>query len=156
MKDDELDHDDEAPYKIDWIRKSWVKDIHQIELQSFPEPWSKRELLNAIDQNEGLVIRKREVICGFAIFEHFDKGMNIHDFAVLQDCRRQGVGTILANELKSIMRKRNRKNITACIFKDDFIARSFMKSVDFHHGPIVKLDSNRSNDYYVFEFKNEQ
>lgn len=98
------------------IRKMLISDVdevYRIENQSFFEPWSKKNLLNDLEQNsilEHFVYEESGKVSAFYIISHVLDELEIFTIAVDKEYRKKGIGSkLLEHMIKSAKEKKIRQ-----------------------------------------------
>ncbi len=84
------------------MTESMLGDIHAIEHRSFPDPWPLRffrEELAKVDLAHARVALKDGRVVGYLIAWFILDEVHLGNLAVHPDCRRQGIGRALLEEL---------------------------------------------------------
>lgn len=100
--------------KIRKMSKRDLNEIHEIEVKSFIDPWSKYSMETMLEENTKtycLVGIVGEEIVGYAFTWIVVDEMHIGDIAVKEDFQNQGVGTKV---MESLLETAKERECTAC------------------------------------------
>ena len=88
---------------IRWMIRRDMTDVLEIENASFEFPWNEDDFVRCLRQRNciGMVVEQDDEIVGFMIYELYKTRLHILNFAVHQNQRRSGIGTVMVEKLKS-------------------------------------------------------
>ena len=134
-----------------------LAEMIEIERQSFPHPWSDEQFEKALNQRNisGIVARKSQVACAFAIYELHKKQIHLLNFAVGQDWRRSGIGTALWQKLTAKLTKAIRCSLEIIVSERQIDAHKFLTAMGCRCVEVVKHPVVDSDDGYRFLFEVE-
>jgi len=111
----------------------YVDQVAKIEQESFSKPWS-REMLLAECQNQQaefyVALKIKQVIGYFGLHVILDEGY-ITNIAVAQEHRRQGVGTLMIEEIIAIAREKNLAFLTLEVRPSNVTAKALYSRFGF-------------------------
>ena len=91
-----------------------VETVHEIECNSFSDPWSTFELLSEMEQNHtiSIVALYGDSVAGYAMMRHIIDEGHICNIAVHEDFRQRGIGSAILNGLITAAKARNMMGLT--------------------------------------------
>ncbi|MCA9111114.1 MAG: GNAT family N-acetyltransferase, partial [Planctomycetaceae bacterium] len=104
-----------SPSQIDvqirWLIRRDMPEVLRIEQESFEFPWTEEDFLCCLRQRNciGMVAERDHQIVGFMIYELHKARLNILNFCVAPEFRRQGVGTQMIVRLIDKLSQQRRK-----------------------------------------------
>lgn len=113
--------------------KNDIEKIHEIEVESFENPWSKKSIENAIVNDELsdiLLVEVDEDLAGYISFMKIYDEIHIGNVAVAKKFRGQNIGNDLFEGLIKIAEKENFK-MTLEVEKTNEVAFNLYKKHDF-------------------------
>ena len=113
--------------------KNDIEKIHEIEVESFENPWSKKSIENAIVNDELsdiLLVEVAEDLAGYISFMKIYDEIHIGNVAVAKKFRGQKIGNDLFDGLIKIAEKENFK-MTLEVEKTNEVAFNLYKKHDF-------------------------
>lgn len=113
--------------------KNDIEKIHEIEIESFENPWSKKSIENAIVNDELsdiLLVEVAEDLAGYISFMKIYDEIHIGNVAVAKEFRGQNIGNDLFEGLIKIAEKENFK-MTLEVEKTNEVAFNLYKKHDF-------------------------
>jgi ribosomal-protein-alanine N-acetyltransferase len=116
-----------------WLIRRDLPEVLQIEQQSFPEPWTEEEFLRLLKTrcHIGIVAECDWKIVGFMIYELHMSRLDIHNFAVHPDFRRQYVGHRMVKRLIDKLSPQRRTHIRLHIRETNLEGQLFFRSQGF-------------------------
>jgi len=124
-----------------WVAlKDDLTAIHEIEQQSFDDPWSKEEIESCLRQRfmVGMVAIIEGQIAGFMIYEFGKHHLRVISLATATAFRRQGVATALIARLTGKLSPGLRERVSVEIREANLDAQLFFKSQGFSAVHIVR------------------
>src|SRR5436305_1741123 len=102
---------------IRWMIRRDMPEVLAIEHASYEFPWCEEEFLRVLRQRNciGMVAEYGERVVGFMIYELYKNKLQILDFAVHPEFRRQSVGRQMVVKLVSKLSSHRRTRITLSI-----------------------------------------
>lgn len=131
------------------MRVEDLEDVLDIEVLSFPTPWSRNSFLYELLENERAVyfVAKNEFnkTAGYiGMWVVFDEG-HITNLAIHPLYRRQGVAKALLNNLITVARERDVKHLTLEVRRSNLSAQDLYQKMGFVHMGVRRkyyLDNN--------------
>ena len=118
---------------IRWMIRRDMTDVLEIENASFEFPWNEDDFVRCLRQRNciGMVVEQDDEIVGFMIYELYKTRLHILNFAVHQNQRRSGIGTVMVEKLKSKLSHQRRNRIVLEVRETNLEAQLFFKQQDF-------------------------
>ena len=133
------------PVYIRWMIARDLSRVLEIESSAFRDPWPEEEFLQYLRNRNaiGMVAVENsgapsERIVGYMLYELDVKSLEIANFAVAEDCRRQGVGRALIEKLKNKLTPQRRSAIKTLVREGNLDAQLFFKAMGFVARGMVK------------------
>jgi [ribosomal protein S18]-alanine N-acetyltransferase len=131
------------------MRVEDLEDVLEIEVLSFPTPWSRNSFLYELLENERAVyfVAKNELdkITGYVgMWVVFDEG-HITNLAVHPVYRCQGVAKALLNTLVNVAREKEVRHLTLEVRRSNLSAQDLYQKMGFVHMGVRRkyyLDNN--------------
>ncbi len=131
-----------ATGNVRWMIRRDLCFVLEIERSSFDYPWSEGQFLDVLRRRNciGSVIEPADerVLAGeavspvgYMIYELHRDRLNIINFAVHPDCRRQGCGETLLAKLKGKLTPERRTHITVTLGEKNLRGQLFLKAMGF-------------------------
>ena len=119
-------------YGVRWLIMRDFLEVLDIEEESFDDPWAKEDFLYYLRRNCKMMVSESDNnVDGFMIYELHKGRLQIINFAVRLDYRRQGVGTAMMEVLKYKLFEEERKEIFTVLRESNLEAQLFFKSQGF-------------------------
>jgi ribosomal-protein-alanine N-acetyltransferase len=133
-----------SPMKIEDLEA-----VLDIEILSFPTPWSRNAFLYELLENERAVYyvvynSMNKLIAYIGMWVIFDEG-HITNFAVHPAYRHQGVGKFLLSHFIKVAREKKVKHLTLEVRRTNTVAQELYQKMGFVHMGVRKkyyLDNN--------------
>lgn len=152
---------------IDWMQPKHLKQVLDIEAESFSEPdvWDENDFLHYTTDPYcfGLVLVRRsplgtDDVGAFAVVKRKAKAWRLLDFAVRESARRQGLGSILMKEIKRLHLATYRDGNTGPWIVDDIDEENlpmqlFLRHHTFQAKRITRNGHGAGVDTYTMVFK---
>ncbi len=155
--------------KIDYLnRERDIREVERISNASFRNGWGADDFVGILRDGErkalGFVatagVKEKRQVLGYIVYEivtdkiNGEKSIEILNFAIDPNVRRQGVGRRLVEFIKARYSKHNR--IRVVIAKSNAVAKVFLKSEGFQEQPIQEFGEKESGDrvskvFYVYD-----
>jgi ribosomal-protein-alanine N-acetyltransferase len=135
--------DQDSP-QIRWVLRQDLQCIATIELDAFKFPKSDVELERYLKRRDcaGLVVACGDTIIGFILFEFTEDQLQIVDFAIVDDYRRRGIGTMVIDKLKKQMLGQiavsKRSKIMVLVRETNLVAQLFFRKNGFKSGQVIR------------------
>lgn len=94
----------EGPYTFDWLKLTDLRQIADMEVKNFPQPYSLFDLFRLVimPNTHYIVVRKGRLVVAYIGFRIFEKAAHTNSTCVLPDFRRQGLAKqiqLVANQV---------------------------------------------------------
>lgn len=118
---------------IRWMIRRDMPLVLEIESQAYDLPWNEKDFINCLRQRNciGMVAEADEQIVGFMLYELHKRHLNILNFAVASDYRKQGVGSTMMGKLKGKLSAERRCRIISEVRESNLDAQLFCKAIGF-------------------------
>lgn len=142
---------------IRWMTRRDMPEVLQIEAASSAHPWCEEDfLMHLRDRNTiGKVAETHSAVVGFCVFTMRDRSFEIHNLAVAEKFRLQGIGRKLLSGVASRLGKNKREFVELTVPERNLAAQKWLRACNFKALP--KLASNyfewangEREDGYVF------
>ena len=140
---------------IRWMIRRDMPEVLAIEHAGFDFPWSEEEFLRVLRQRNciGMVAELGERVVGFMIYELHKSKLNILDFAVHPEFRRQGVATQMVEKLAGKLSSHRRTRIILHVRETNLPAQVFFRAQGFKASEVVREHfADTSEDAYLMNF----
>ncbi len=152
---------------IRWMIGEDLSKVLLIETESFEFPWTKNDFVCCLRQRNciGMVVEhENEVedkVVGFMIYEVYKPGIEILNFAVHPDWRRQRIGTQMIRKLIGKLSAKSRKEIVLAVRETNLSAQLFFKECGFkafttlrkYYDDVREHYGNISEDAYLMRYQ---
>jgi ribosomal-protein-alanine N-acetyltransferase len=153
-----------AKLHIRWMIRRDMGNVFDIERESFARPWSEEDFYRALRQRNviGMVCESLQagcpecdaVVAGFMIYELLKNGLEVVNFAVHHEFRRQGVGHMMVTKLWSKLSAHRRRFIRMKVREGNLAAQLFWRSQDFRATQVLRSwYEDTGEDAYVMKFQ---
>ena len=142
--------------QIRWLIRRDMQEVLRIESSSFEFPLTDEDFLCCLRQRNciGMVAEHDHKIVGFMIYELHKARLNILNFAVASEARRQGVGTQMALKLVDKLSQQRRNEILLEVRESNRSAQLFFKSHGFKAVSILRNHyDDTTEDAYVMRYR---
>jgi [ribosomal protein S18]-alanine N-acetyltransferase len=140
---------------IRWMIRRDMPEVLAIEHASFEFPWGEEEFLRVLRQRNciGMVAEHGERVVGFMIYELHKTKLQILNFCVLPEMRRQGVGHQMVAKLVGKLSSHRRTRITLNIRETNLHAQLFFRSQVFRASEVLREHyEDTAEDAYVMQY----
>ncbi len=140
---------------IRWMIRRDMPEVLAIEHGSFEFPWGEEEFLRVLRQRNciGMVAEHGERVVGFMIYELHKSRLQILNFAVNPEYRRQGVGAQMVAKLVGKLSSHRRTRITLNIRETNLQAQLFYRAQAFRASGVVREHyEDTCEDAYVMQY----
>lgn len=142
---------------IRWMIRKDLKYILEIENNSFEFPWTEQDFITQLRQRNsvGMIIENDDcTILGYMIYDLHKTKLDIINFAVSHNHRRQDLGSMMIDKLKSKLFLGFRTELTVQIRESNISGLMFFHSHDFRATSIEKSPYKEcSDDAINIEYK---
>ena len=132
-----------------------MPEVLAIEHAGFDFPWSEEEFLRVLRQRNciGMVAELGERVVGFMIYELHKSKLNILDFAVHPEFRRQGVAAQMVEKLVGKLSSHRRTRIVLNVRETNLPAQLFFRGQGFKATEVVREHYGDTNeDAYAMSY----
>lgn len=121
-----------------WMRKNYIPDMLEIEAYSSENFWGRKDFQNLLSQVniQGYVVSRLNKVVGFLMYELLDEELVILNLGVHPEYRREGVGSMLLDRLKS--RLKQRKRIVFDVRETNLPTQIFLKENGFRATNVMR------------------
>jgi ribosomal-protein-alanine N-acetyltransferase len=139
---------------VRWALRRDMPEILAIEHASFAFPWCEEEFLHLLRQRRiGMVAEYGERVVGFMIYELHKAKLQVLNFAVAPEFRRQGVGRQMIVKLIGKLSSHRRTRIVLHVRETNLAAQMFYKVQGFRATEILREQyEDTGEDAYVMQY----
>ena len=140
---------------IRWMIRRDMPEVLAIEHASFDFPWCEEEFLRVLRQRNciGMVAELGERVVGFMIYELHKSKLNILDFAVHPEFRRQGVAAQMVEKLVGKLSSHRRTRIVLHLRETNLPAQVFFRTQGFKAIEVVREHyQDTAEDAYLMNY----
>ena len=140
---------------IRWMIRRDMPEVLAIEHTSFEFPWCEEEFLRVLRQRNciGMVAEYGERVVGFMIYELHKAKLQVLNFAVAPEFRRQGVGRQMMVKLVGKLSSHRRTRIVLHVRETALAAQMFYKVQGFRATEIAReFYEDTGEDAYVMQY----
>jgi ribosomal-protein-alanine N-acetyltransferase len=125
---------------VRWMIRRDMPEVLAIEHASFDFPWCEEEFLRVLRQRNciGMVAEHGERIVGFMIYELHRGKIQVLDFAVHPEFRRQGVGRQMILKLVSKLSSQRRDRIGILVRETNLASQLFLRMQGFRATEVIR------------------
>jgi ribosomal-protein-alanine N-acetyltransferase len=118
---------------IRWMIRRDMPEVLGIEHAGFDYPWCEEEFLRVLRQRNciGMVAELGERVVGFMIYELHKNKLNVLDFAVHSEFRRQGIGQQMVEKLVGKLSSHRRTRIVLNVRETNLAGQLFFRGQSF-------------------------
>jgi len=145
--------------QIRWLIRRDMPEVLRIEQESFEFPWTEEDFLCCLRQRNciGMVAERDHQIVGFMIYELHKSRLNILNFCVAPEYRRQSVGTQMIVRLIDKLSQQRRKEILLEVRERNLDAQMFFKTQAFRAVKVLRsYYDDTTEDAYIMQFRLNQ
>ncbi|HEX8204264.1 MAG TPA: ribosomal protein S18-alanine N-acetyltransferase [Isosphaeraceae bacterium] len=140
---------------IRWMIRRDMPEVLAIEHASFEFPWCEEEFLRVLRQRNciGMVAELGERVVGFMIYELHKAKLQVLNFAVAPEVRRQGVGRQMMVKLVGKLSSHRRTRIVLHVRETNLGAQMFYKVQGFRATEILREQyEDTGEDAYLMQY----
>ena len=140
---------------IRWMIRRDMPEVLAIEHASFEFPWCEEEFLRVLRQRNciGMVAEYGERVVGFMIYELHKAKLQVLNFAVAPEFRRQGVGHQMMVKLVGKLSSHRRTRIVLHVRETNLGAQMFYKVQGFRATEILReFYEDTGEDAYIMQY----
>jgi len=125
---------------IRWMIRRDMPEVLAIEHAGFEFPWCEEEFLRVLRQRNciGMVAELGERVVGFMIYELHKNRLNVLDFAVHPEFRRQAIGRQMVDKLVGKLSSHRRTRIVSHVRETNLAAQLFFRIQGFRATEVVR------------------
>ena len=142
--------------QIRWMIRRDMTEVLRIERHSFQHHWNEEDFLACLRQRNciGMVAECHGRVVGFMIYELHKSRLKILNFAVAQEWRRQGIGTLMVDKLVNKLSQQRRHAIDLEVRETNLPAQKFFQAQHFRAVGVLRHHYEDScEDAYVMVFQ---
>lgn len=140
---------------VTWMIRQDASAVLNIEEESFEFPWLEEDFTRCLRQRNcaGMVAKHEDRVVGFVIYELHKSHLEILDFAVAADCRRQSIGSQMVNKLIDTLLRRYRTRILIEVRETNLPAQLFFRENSFRAVSVLQdYYEETSEDAYLMQY----
>lgn len=140
---------------IRWMIRRDMPEVLAIEHAAGDFPWCEEEFLRVLRQRNciGMVAEYGERVVGFMIYELHKSKLQVLNFAVAPEARRQGVGRQMVAKLVGKLSTHRRTKIVLHVRETAMAAQLFYRVQGFRAGEVVREHyEDTGEDAYVMQY----
>lgn len=140
---------------IRWMIRNDMPQVLDIEQGNFGDPWSEEEFSKVLRQRNviSLVAEHEDRVIGYTVYALFPQRLELLNFAVAAEFRRQSVGSQMIEKLKCKLSAQRRNRIKLSVHESNLAAQLFLRGQGFR---CVKTIPSDDADAYVMEFRTQE
>ena len=147
----------QAPVRVHvgWMRRRDMPEVMAIEHASFESPWCEEEFLRVLRQRNciGMVAEHGERVVGFMIYELHKSKLQVLNFAVAPEYRRQGVGHQMVAKLAGKLSSHRRTRIVLLCRETALHSQLFFRVQGFRATEVIREHfEDTGEDAYVMQY----
>ena len=145
----------QARVHIRWMIRRDMPEVLAIEHASFDFPWCEEEFLRVLRQRNciGMVAEHGERVVGFMIYELHKTKLNVLNFSVSPEFRRQGVGHQMVAKLVGKLSSHRRTRIALHVREGNLSAQLFYRVQGFRASGILREHyEDTGEDAYLMQY----
>jgi ribosomal-protein-alanine N-acetyltransferase len=125
---------------IRWMIRRDMPEVLAIEHAGFEFPWCEEEFLRVLRQRNciGMVAELGERVVGFMIYELHKNRLNVLDFAVHPEFRRQAIGRQMVEKLVGKLSSHRRTRVVLHVRETNLAAQLFFRVQGFRAIEVVR------------------
>jgi ribosomal-protein-alanine N-acetyltransferase len=146
----------EVRVHIRWMIRRDMPEVLQIEQESYDYPWSEEDFLRCLRQRNciGMVAELGEKVVGFMIYELHKSKLNVLNFAVHPDFRRQRIGGQMIQKLVSKLSSHRRTRITVEVRETNLACQLFFRDAGFRAVRVIRdRFGDTGEDAYLMQYR---
>lgn len=125
---------------IRWAIRRDMPEILAIEGEAFPYPWTEEQFINCLRQRNciAMVAEHGDRVVGYMVYELLKARLQLLNFAVDADYRRQGVGRMMCDKLYNKLSSHRRTHITCEIREGNLDAQMFFRAMGYRAVSVLR------------------
>lgn len=140
--------------------KKDMPEVLYIEEKSFDFSWTENDFVHCLRQRNciGMVAEYQKKVVGFMIYEIYEDKIQILNFAVHPDWRRQSIGTQMIKKLTDKLSAKKRKEIILTVKERNLPMQLFLRECGFKALYVLReyYKGYTSEDAYVMHINKKQ
>ena len=148
----------EVTVHIRWMIRRDMKEVLQIETDSFEYPWTEDDFVRCLRQRNciGMVAEFDDQVVGFMIYELHQERLHILNFSVAKEFHRCSVGTSMVQKLVSKLSPQRRNRIMLEVRETNLPAQLFFREMDFRAVSVLHdFYEDTVEDAYLMEYRRQ-
>jgi ribosomal-protein-alanine N-acetyltransferase len=140
---------------IRWMIRRDMPEVLSIEHASFDFPWCEEEFLRVLRQRNciGMVAEHGEKVVGFMIYELHKSKLQVLNFVVHPEFRRQGVGHQMVAKLVGKLSSHRRTRIVLHVRETNLSAQLFYRVQGFRATEVLRdFYEDTGEDAFVMQY----
>ena len=140
---------------IRWMIRRDMPEVLAIEHAGFEFPWCEEEFLRVLRQRNciGMVAELGERVVGFMIYELHKSKLNVLDFAVHPEYRRQGIGQQMVDKLVGKLSSHRRTRIAMYVRETNLASQLFYRVQGFRAVEVAREHyQDTGEDAFVMQY----
>ena len=146
----------DSKVQIRWLIRRDMPEVLEIEHSSFEFAWSEEDFLCCLRQRNciGMVAERDGRIVGFMIYELHKSTLQVLNFAVHPDFRRQNVGSQMVEKLMDKLSQQRRQEIRLEVRERNLPAQIFFRAQGFRALAVLRGHyADTDEDAYVMSLR---
>jgi ribosomal-protein-alanine N-acetyltransferase len=141
---------------VRWMIRRDMPETLAIEAASFEFPWLEDDFIRCLRQRNciGMTAEHDEHVVGFMIYELNKNRIQLLNFAVLPEMRRQGIGTQIIRKLIGKISRQNRTRILLELRETNLAAQLFFRKNGFWAISVLRdYYEETPEDAYLMQYR---
>lgn len=142
---------------IRWMIYRDMPALLAIEAEAFEEPWAEEDFVRVLRKRRhiGIVAELDNAVVAYMIYELHKVRITLLNFAVAAAVRRQGIGRLMVDRLKTKLSVQRRRDIVEHVSDDNLRAQLFWKAMGFIAVKVERNALGPGRDTYLMRFRVE-
>ena len=143
---------------IRWQIPRDIPEILAIEREAFPYPWTEEQFIKCLRQRNciAMVAEHGDRVVGYMVYELLKARLQLLNFAVDADYRRQGVGRMMCDKLYNKLSATRRTKITCEVRDGNLDAQMFFRAMGYRAVSVLRdFYDDTDEDAYLFQRRYE-
>ena len=138
-----------------WMIRRDMPEVLAIEAESFEFPWLEEDFFRHLRQRNtiGMIAEHENVVTGFMVYDLSKRKIQLMNFAVGVEFRREGIGTQMIEQLKGKLFSQRRTRIVLEIRESNLAAQLFFRSSGFRATSVLRNWFDNGEDAYQMEYR---
>ncbi len=141
---------------IRWMIRRDMREVLQIEQESFEFPWSEDDFIRCLRQRNciGMVAECDDRVVGFMIYELHKTRLHVMNFAVARSAAAAGVGRQMLAKLIGKLSLQRRTRIMLEVRETNLPAQLFFRAEGFRAVSVLRdFYDDTTEDAYLMQFR---